>query len=84
MMRSGTMLEEALERPGPSAGMARCCVRRIKNFLGTSCVFELQLERGHMMLLAARKRKKSKVWGRGVGKVWEKCGSGLIQNEFLG
>eukprot|EP00197_Chlamydomonas_leiostraca_P007276 CAMPEP_0202868270 /NCGR_PEP_ID=MMETSP1391-20130828/10614_1 /ASSEMBLY_ACC=CAM_ASM_000867 /TAXON_ID=1034604 /ORGANISM="Chlamydomonas leiostraca, Strain SAG 11-49" /LENGTH=428 /DNA_ID=CAMNT_0049548413 /DNA_START=313 /DNA_END=1599 /DNA_ORIENTATION=- len=52
---------EAVSRVAPSEGMVRCYVRRVKNFFGTHCSFQMHLENGDVFLLAARRRKKSKV-----------------------
>jgi hypothetical protein len=59
--------------PAPSSGLVRCYVKRVKNFFGTHCSFQMHLDNGDVFLLAARRRKKSKVsrWvGRGVGAEW--------------
>lgn len=58
---ASNMRDEALHRPAPSQGLIRCYITRSKNLLGTHCSFELYLENGHVFLLAARRRKKSKV-----------------------
>ncbi|KAL6764994.1 tubby C-terminal-like domain-containing protein [Haematococcus lacustris] len=53
--------EAAVKLPAPSAGMVRCYIKRVKNFFGTHCSFQMHLDAGDVFLLAARRRKKSKV-----------------------
>eukprot|EP00195_Chlamydomonas_chlamydogama_P011442 CAMPEP_0202901248 /NCGR_PEP_ID=MMETSP1392-20130828/14147_1 /ASSEMBLY_ACC=CAM_ASM_000868 /TAXON_ID=225041 /ORGANISM="Chlamydomonas chlamydogama, Strain SAG 11-48b" /LENGTH=473 /DNA_ID=CAMNT_0049587785 /DNA_START=24 /DNA_END=1445 /DNA_ORIENTATION=+ len=53
--------DEAVHRPAPSEGLVRCYVKRVKNFFGTHCSFQMHLDNGDVFLLAARRRKKSKV-----------------------
>lgn len=60
MVKSHLRLE-AIRRPAPSDGMVQCYVKRVKNFFGTHCSFQVHLESNHEFLLAARRRKKSKV-----------------------
>lgn len=52
---------DAVFRPAPSEGLIKCYVKRVKNFFGTHCSFQMHLENGDVFLLAARRRKKSKV-----------------------
>lgn len=68
MMASGRR-EEAVARPAPSAGLVRCYVKRVKNFFGTHCSFQMHLDSGDVFLLAARRRKKSKVSSYVVSQV---------------
>eukprot|EP00798_Chlamydomonas_sp_ICE-L_P001157 gene1157-3961_t len=60
-MIGGRDREAAVYRPAPSDCMIRCYVKRVKNFFGTHCSFQMHLENGDVFLLAARRRKKSKV-----------------------
>eukprot|EP00798_Chlamydomonas_sp_ICE-L_P006895 gene6895-30873_t len=52
---------EAIFRTAPSEGLVKCYLKRVKNFFGTHCSFQMHLESGDVFLLAARRRKKSKV-----------------------
>lgn len=52
---------DAVYRPAPSDGLVKCYVKRVKNFFGTHCSFQMHMENGDIFLLAARRRKKSKV-----------------------
>lgn len=60
LLSSGRRVD-AVARAAPSEGLVRCYVRRVKNFFGTHCSFQMHLENGDVFLLAARRRKKSKV-----------------------
>lgn len=52
---------DAMYRPAPSEGLVKCYVKRVKSFFGHHPSFQLHLENGDVFLLAARRRKKSKV-----------------------
>lgn len=35
--------DEAVRRPGPSDGLVRCYLKRVKNFFGTHCSFQVRV-----------------------------------------
>lgn len=60
-MLAANRRQDALTVPAPSGCLVRCYVRHVKSLLGTSSCFQLFLENGHVFLMAARRRKKSKT-----------------------
>jgi hypothetical protein len=60
-MLASNRRQDALNVPAPSGCLVRCYVRHVKSLLGTSSCFQLFLENGHVFLMAARRRKKSKT-----------------------
>eukprot|EP00199_Chlamydomonas_sp_CCMP681_P000429 CAMPEP_0119106018 /NCGR_PEP_ID=MMETSP1180-20130426/3825_1 /TAXON_ID=3052 ORGANISM="Chlamydomonas cf sp, Strain CCMP681" /NCGR_SAMPLE_ID=MMETSP1180 /ASSEMBLY_ACC=CAM_ASM_000741 /LENGTH=479 /DNA_ID=CAMNT_0007091235 /DNA_START=42 /DNA_END=1481 /DNA_ORIENTATION=+ len=53
--------EEAARRPGPSGAMVRCYIKRVQSLFGMHSMFQMHMDSGDVFLLAARRRKKSKV-----------------------
>lgn len=53
--------EAAVSRPAPSTGLVQCTVKVVKGMMGKIVSVHMFLEKGHVHLLAGRKRKKSKI-----------------------
>lgn len=54
-------ISDAVYRPAPSEGLVKCYIKRVKSMFGHHPSFSLHLDNGDVFLLAARRRKKSKV-----------------------